>query len=233
MSQSTLLEEIISLPADWHALGGFDPKTARAIVNYCRGRHILSSAETGAGKSTLLFSHLSKRHIVFAIDEGGSLDMALKSPLLRREAIELVEGPTQKTLPGYTFPRLQLALIDGPHAYPFPDMEYYYIYPHLDEGALLIIDDIDIPTINNLYGVIAADRMFRPLSLVGKTAFFERTSAPTFDPFTGWWLEQGYNKRKRIVDWSISAMSRGALHQIKIMTPPSFRSIIKRIIKGS
>lgn len=37
-----------------------------------------------------------------------------------------MEGPTQAPLPGHAFThRLQLALIDGPHGCPFPNLEYY------------------------------------------------------------------------------------------------------------
>jgi hypothetical protein len=43
-------------------------------------------------------------------------------------------------LPQYHFTRLQLVLIDG-YGYPFPDLQYYFLYPHLETGALLILDD--------------------------------------------------------------------------------------------
>jgi hypothetical protein len=47
------------------------------------------------------------------------------SPLFRPEAVTYIEGPTQKTLPRHTFANeVQIALIDGPHGYPFPDLEY-------------------------------------------------------------------------------------------------------------
>lgn len=233
MRDTPTLQKIVSLPSDWHALGGFDQKTAAAIVDLCEGRRIQNSAETGAGKSTLLFSHLSQRHIVFAIDEGESLSQAMASPLLRRNVIELIDGPTQHTLPTYIFPRLQLVLIDGPHAYPYPDLEYYYLYPHLDEHALLIVDDIDIPTINNLYRFLLADQMFRALSVVGKTAFFERTAAPLFDPLTGWWAKQGYNSRRRTVDHSVSAYAAKTSHAIKVRTPAPLRSVLKRLFKSA
>jgi hypothetical protein len=90
------------------------------------------SIETGSGASTLLFSHLSEDHTVFAMDAGtGSIRAIETSPLLRRETVTFVEGPTQVTLPLHVFPhRLQVALIDGPHGYPFPDLDYY-LYQHL------------------------------------------------------------------------------------------------------
>ena len=106
-----------------------------------------------------------------------------------------MEGPTQATLPVHRFPKkLQLALIDGPHGYPFPDLEYYYLYPQIETGGLLLVDDIQIPTIRNMFNIIKADPMFDLLEIVdGNMAFFKRTSAPCIDPMSdSWWL-QGYN----------------------------------------
>lgn len=225
-----IINQIVALPSSWHPLGGFDPRTAAAIVRHCSGRKIQNSAETGAGKSTLLFSHLSDSHTVFALNEGDSLKMPLESPLLRQGIVNVVEGPSQVTLPTHTFPRLQLALIDGPHAWPFPEMEYYYIYPHLDAGALLILDDIDIPTINNMHRILQADKMFRLLEVVGKTSFFERTNAPTFDPLTGWWATQGYNSAKRVVDHSLVAYASRIKHRIAVATPAPVRRALRSMI---
>ena len=106
-------------------------------------------------------------------------------------------------LPLYRFPeKLQLAVIDGPHAYPFPDLEYYYLYPHLETGALLVLDDIHIRSINNLFQFLRSDAMFRLDEVVGTTAFFTRTDAPAFDPAGDGWSQQGYNGRTLLrYDW--------------------------------
>jgi hypothetical protein len=89
---------------------------------------------------------------------------------------------------------LQLALIDGPHAYPFPDLEYYYLYPHLDKGALLVLDDIHIRSIHKLFEFLQTDPMFRLDEVVRTTALFTRTDAPTFDPCGDGWEQQAYNR---------------------------------------
>ena len=40
---------------------------------------------------------------------------------------------------------LQLVLLDGPHGCrDSPVLEYYFLYPRLEGGALLILDDIHI-----------------------------------------------------------------------------------------
>jgi len=192
-----LVLEIIRVAPTLHKAGTFSATVLEALARHAGGLSIRHSAETGSGASTLLFSHLSPDHTVFALDAGtGSIRSIESSPLLRPGTVTFVEGPTQLTLPRHTFAdSLQLALIDGPHAYPFPDLEYYYLYQHLDENALLIVDDIHIPTITNLFDFLAADEMFVLDEVVETTAFFRRTAAQTFYALgDGWWM-QGYNKR--------------------------------------
>jgi hypothetical protein len=193
----TILKQLALLPAYWHQVGTLDIHVLRAIV-----RHILDiptpitlSMETGCGKSSLLLSHLSKNHKIFTISGANdSLTKVLESPLLNRTAIEVIDGPSQITLPSYKFEhKIQVALLDGPHAYPAPDLEYYYVYPHLDGGGLLIVDDIHIPSVFNMFEVIAFDKMFELIEVVEATAFFRRTDSPTFDPLMGSWIYHRYN----------------------------------------
>jgi hypothetical protein len=199
MTRSTdeLSLRIAQLPEDWHGAGTISLAILRAIAAHAaRLDPIRASLETGAGRSTLLFSHLSARHLVFAVDEGGSLSRVRQSPLLNPQAVTFIEGPTQRTLPRHSFSEpLQIAFLDGPHGYPFPDLEYFYIYPHLATGGLLILDDIRIPTIRRMVAILKAGDMFRLVETVdGKTAFFRRTAAPAIDPEgDAWWL-QGYNR---------------------------------------
>ena len=191
-----ILQRILEVQPVLHAAGTLSSAALRAIASHAAARHIHYSVETGCGATTLLLSHLSENHTVFALDVGGSVASVRSSPLLRRDVVKFVEGPSQRTLPAFRFEqKIQFALIDGPHAYPFPDLEYYYLYPHLETGALLAIDDIQIPGIHNLFDFLRADRMFRLEEVVRTTAFFVRTDAPIFDPFGDEWEQQGYNRR--------------------------------------
>ncbi len=193
-----IYRQIVEVAPGLHSAGTFTPRTFEAIAKATRKLEIRNSVETGSGASTLLFSHLSGRHTVFALDDGtGSVTNVRRSPLLRQDAVAFVEGPTQVTLPQHRFTeKLQLVLIDGPHAYPFPDLEYYYLYPHLDTGALLLLDDIHIPTVHNLFKFLRSDIMFDLQEVVGTTAFFTRTNAPTFNQFGDGWRQQKYNAKR-------------------------------------
>jgi Methyltransferase domain len=172
-----------------HAMERFAPST----INW--------SMETGCGKTTILLSNLSAHHHVFAFDdraeERSSIRYYEDCPIFKRERTTEVLGATQLTLPVYQFAeRIDLALLDGPHGYPFPELEYYYVYPKLRPGALLIIDDIHIPTIHRLHTFLAEEEMFDLVHIERTTSFFVRTGAPTFFPLGDGWEHQAFNKAR-------------------------------------
>jgi len=218
-----LLERIAELPDEWHAAGMLSVQVLRRIVKLTEGAPVNASAETGAGKSTLLLSHLSRNHLVFALDYGNSITNVRNSPLLRGESVTFVEGATQETLRKYDFKvKFGLVLIDGPHGYPFPDMEYWYFYPHIATGGLLILDDIHIPTIHNLFEFLKEEQMFDYKGLVGTTAFFVRNDAPLFDPLSdGWWL-QNYNKARYPATFA---------EKLKGFVPVGMQKILVKLLK--
>jgi hypothetical protein len=193
-SVSEVLEQILQVQPVLHGAGTVSRDALTAIAGHAGNRTVRRSVETGCGATTLLLSHLSEHHTVFALDLGGSVANVRRSPLLRQDVVSFVEGPSQQTLPQHRFDdKLQLVVIDGPHAYPFPDLEYYFLYPHLATGALLVLDDIQIPSIHNLFQFLRSDKMFRLDEVVRSTAFFTRTDAPTFDPLGDGWRDQQYN----------------------------------------
>jgi hypothetical protein len=157
--------------------------------------------ETGCGKTTILLSNLSAHHHTFAYDdrefENSSVAYYSNCPFYRAERTTAVFGPTQQTLPQFKFNQpIDVALLDGPHGYPFPELEYYYVYPNLRTGALLVLDDIHIPTINRLHTFLAEDDMFNLVHVERTTAFFVRTAAPPFFPLGDGWELQAFNKAR-------------------------------------
>lgn len=193
---ASLLDQVVAVNESLHKCGTFGPAALRALGKHLSKRRVRYSAETGSGTSTLLFSHCSEQHTAFTIDSGGGSVVNVKaSPLLRADKVIWIDGPSQLTLPTFRFTnQLQAALIDGPHAYPFPDLEYYYLYQQLETDALFVLDDIQIRTIHNLYEFLCGDAMFTLEEVVDTTAFFRRTAAPVFSPIGDSWWEQEYNK---------------------------------------
>jgi hypothetical protein len=211
MKPESIVDSIRKLPAAWNPSGSLNIQVIERLYRCAEGAE--QTSETGCGKSTLALSHAAKRHLVFACEafpgddpEEHSLNKVRKSELLRAGSCEFVIGTTQTTLPVFGFDRqFDLVLLDGPHGFPFPELEYFYFYPHIRGGGWLVIDDIQIPSVALMMDVLRRDQMFSLEFVIRTTAFFRRTDSPTFpQTLDGWW-EQGYNRRYgysvRHVDW--------------------------------
>ncbi len=196
LPESPILEQILNLTPDWNPGGTLSNAVLSRLHGALKGRGEILTCETGSGRSTLLFASIAKCHLVFTLRDPPFEKMfASRMEELSRNT-EFVFGPSQATLPTYAFDRsFDCVLIDGPHAFPYPELEYYYLYPHLKPGGILVIDDIHIPSVHILYKFLREEIMFRPLEVVGTTALFERTWASTFPTSgCGWW-DQAYNAR--------------------------------------
>jgi hypothetical protein len=173
--------------------GSVTDDVLRRIDEIGKTQKLIHTAETGCGRTTVVFSRVSQSHTVFAKVDSSNRE-SLGRDWIDPSKVSWVVGPTQKTLPTFAFTQqLDFVLIDGPHGYPFPELEYYYLYPHLKEGAWLVIDDIHIGTIQNFFRFLMEDSMYSYSCTLGNTAFFRRTEAPTFDPYGDGWWEQGFN----------------------------------------
>ncbi|HVR06238.1 MAG TPA: class I SAM-dependent methyltransferase [Solirubrobacteraceae bacterium] len=227
-----LVDEINALEPDWHGRGSVPPSVVEALNRHIDAYgEVAHSVETGAGRTTLLLSHRSRDHVVFTIDDGGdgdSLRRVRESPLLDAASTRFVLGPSQRTILAHEFPPLDLAYLDGPHAYPFPELEYWAVYPHLKPGALLVLDDVQIPTLANMYEFLRADRMYDELEVVDDCAFFRRTTAPALDPYgEGWWL-QDYNRRRSSAHLT---PRRRAAALVKRATPQPVKELVKARVR--
>jgi hypothetical protein len=205
-------------PGWWHDSGNLNPGVLRAIANHGARIGARETAETGCGLSTVVLSALAECHTCFTVALGNSLERVQSVPHLRSDHVNFVLGPSQLTLPRHSFTRpLDLVLIDGPHGFPFAHMEYFYFYQRVRKGGVLVVDDIHIPTVRQMYDVLRDDAMWTHLEDVLTTAFFQRTDAPLFDPFGDGWERQRFNQR-HFQDTSL--LDTYAAGWREAMTPP-------------
>lgn len=190
------LDWACSQPGSWHDSGNLHAAVLHSIANHAARIGANDTAESGCGLSTVVLSNLVRRHTCFTIAAGNSLERVQNVPHLKRDRVNFVIGPSQVTVPRHSFTRsLDLVLIDGPHGFPFAHLEYYFFYQQIRKGGFLIVDDIHIPTIRQLYDVLRDDRMWVHVEDVLTTAFFQRSEAPLFDPFGDGWERQQFNQR--------------------------------------
>jgi hypothetical protein len=168
------------------------------------------SAETGCGGSTIVLSHASERHIAFAIEgEDRTITELRQQGDLRAANVIFVEGETRDTLARYPFEgELDLVLLDGPHAYPLPQVEFAFLYPWIRTGGWLVLDDIQIPSVHELFRFLQKESSVVLEEVAVRTAFFRRVSATGYGP-DGWAL-QGMNRRT-ILRYSWRDRLRGVL----------------------
>ena len=88
------------------------------------------------------------------------------------------------------------------------------MYPHLREGSLLVLDYIHIPTVNHLFRFLREEAMFRLLEVVEKSALFERTAGPAFNPLGDGWELQRYNARRFPITAGLPLVER-----LKLLVP--------------
>lgn len=180
----------------WHDAGNLNPMVLRAMVKHAARVGAQETAETGCGLSTVVLSAIAGCHTCFTVAAGNSLELVQSVPHLRHDRVNFVIGPSQLTLPRHSFARpLDFVLIDGPHGFPFAQMEYFCFYQRIRKGGVLVVDDIHIPTIRQMYDVLRDDKMWTHVEDVLTTAFFLRTDAPLFDPHGDGWERQQFNQR--------------------------------------
>ena len=120
------INQIRDLPSEFTPWGTVRSKVLDTLFELSPENLYDYSVETGTGRTTLLLSHLSKKHIVFSLTTFEQLGNVQESNLLDRSVVTFVEGPTQRTVPQFQFEqKIDFALLDGPHAYPFPEIEYF------------------------------------------------------------------------------------------------------------
>jgi hypothetical protein len=188
------LDSLVARACSFHPWDAMAPQALSAIVS--RGP-FESTAETGCGGSTIVLSHLSRRHLAFAIEgESASITGLRSSADLQAEAVTFVEGQTKDTAPGFQFGSpLDLVLLDGPHAYPLPQLEYAYFFPKIKSGGWLVLDDLQIRSVYELFSFLRHEASVVLEEVVVRTAFFRKVDGRPADRSPdGWWL-QGINQR--------------------------------------
>lgn len=172
----------------------WDSMAPAALAGILRRGPFQRSAETGCGGSTIVLSQVSQHHVAFAIEgQNRTITGLLQQSDLQTENVVFVEGETKDTLPGYRFEgQLDMALLDGPHAYPLPQIEFAYLFPRIRQGGWLVIDDIQIPSVYELFRFLKREDSVALEEIVVRTAYFRRVKV--FEPQPDGWTQQGMNR---------------------------------------
>jgi len=156
------------------------------------------SLETGCGLSTLLLGSISQVHhcCTLLAEETATVRAAAGRLGLGPQSTQYHVGDSAIVLPALDFPPLDLVLIDGAHAYPYPVLDWFYATRCLRAGGILAVDDTWMPSVRQLTRFLDAEPGWCRTLHDGQTTWYERTDAPTLpSSYPDRWDRQGINAR--------------------------------------
>ncbi|MDP9101171.1 MAG: class I SAM-dependent methyltransferase [Actinomycetota bacterium] len=145
----------------------------------------MATLETGAGSSTVVFALAGTRHTVVTPN-------AEEFPRIRAYAeglgadtanITFVPNSSDWYLPTVgTTDDLDLVLIDGKHAFPWPVIDWFYTAGRLRVGGVLLLDDVQLRAVRVVADFLDADdHWVREQSTVENLAVYRKTRDGVFD----------------------------------------------------
>lgn len=175
--------------ARWDSL----PETLDAIRQSVQPGYV--TIETGVGASTVAFADGGADHRAVSPD---AAEHQLVRDYCRRIGVDdsntsFIVGLSDEILPTLLDNKrtLDVAFIDGAHSFPYPEIDWYYMTRALKIGGKLLMDDITIPAVTDVFRHMAIEPNWR---LDG--VFDDRAAAFTLlaPPAPEEWTDQGYNK---------------------------------------
>ena len=157
-----MVEQVLGDPPQVHAgvpTGVFH--AARAcyewLAEVCRPG--CRTLETGLGVSTVLFARWGCVHTAVALwsTEVALLSDHLTSRGVDRTNLTVLDGGSDVVLPALAPDPLDLVLIDGCHAFPFPILDWFYAGRRLVRSGHVVVDDLQLPAPAMLDRFLAAD----------------------------------------------------------------------------
>lgn len=117
-------------------------------------RHLPDDAvtlETGLGISTVLFGLWSTNHtcVVGSADQVDALRSYMRDHQHSIDNVRFEIGTSDRVLPSLILEPLDLFLIDGGHGFPVPAIDWYYGSLTLRPGGIVVIDDIQLPSVDD------------------------------------------------------------------------------------
>ena len=149
-----VVDELIRADIGVHAeiLGGREVTAGmhEDVLRWLRAnvRPGMRTIETGCGLSTAVFAAAGAEHTCVSpfADEHRRIAAWCAAHGIGTEAVRFVEGRSDAVLPALAVQDLDLALVDGSHAFPHAFVDFWYLALRLKRGGLLLVDDLQLWT---------------------------------------------------------------------------------------
>jgi hypothetical protein len=182
---------------------GIDPEVARFLYDSVSDQS--KTLETGSGISTLVFALRRTDHIAITPNatEVAAIENYAHANQVPLDRVRFVIEPSDRYLPGCEIKDLDLVLIDGKHAFPWPIIDWFYTADRLKKGGILILDDLQMPSVSILKDFIAEDPRWQPVRSFGKrTLAVEKAVASVHD--VAWHMQpyviRRYGRKARLMN---------------------------------
>ena len=148
------------------------------------------TVETGCGISTAVFAARGAHHTCitpFAAEADATRGWCERHGVSTDDLTFLI-GSSVDVLPTLEPVPYDLVLIDGEHHHPTPTLDWYYTARGLRQGAVVVVDDVQLPAPRLVADYMAGLAPFRTIARTSKWAALELATEPP--PATEWKLPE-------------------------------------------
>jgi predicted O-methyltransferase YrrM len=144
----------------------------------------MATLETGAGASTIVFAARGAHHeaVTPSAEEAERILHECDRRGISTVNLTFRIGSSADVLRDWDPRPLDLALVDGAHAFPYPTLDWWFLAPHVKLGGLMLLDDAYMPPVAAVVEHCrssAAWRMEEPISF--RTAAIRKLADETID----------------------------------------------------
>ena len=109
----------------------------------------MATIETGAGASTIVFAASGADHetVTPSQEEADRIRAQCEQRGISTGRLTFRIGSSADVLRTWQPRPLDLALVDGAHAFPYPTLDWWFLAPHLKIGGLMLLDDAYMPPV--------------------------------------------------------------------------------------
>jgi len=173
---------------------GIDPGVARFLYDSVSDQS--RTLETGSGISTLVFALRQADHIAITPNatEVATIQNYASANEISLNRVEFVIEPSDRYLPRCESGDLDLVLIDGKHAFPWPIIDWFYTADKLRQGGILVLDDLEMSSVAILRDFMLEDPRWQFVQSFGRRSLTVRKTSKSIHDVA--WHMQPYITRR-------------------------------------
>jgi methyltransferase family protein len=173
---------------------GVDPELARFLFDSVSEQS--KTLETGSGISTLAFALRQARHIAItpSAEEVANIRSYAAANQISLDRVEFVIEPSDRYLPRCEASDLDLVLIDGKHAFPWPIIDWFFTADKLKQNGIVVLDDLQMSSVSMLGDFLREDPRWHLERTLGRRTLILRKISPSVHDVS--WHMQPYITRR-------------------------------------